>query len=185
MNDVTQRLERIEARLAIAELAARYAVAVDSRNLDAIAALFVEDVAVGGGQTGHEALKTQFRGILQSFYRTFHHLGGMVLEFDGPDHANGTVYCRAEHEAGGRWVTVPLCYFDKYERRDGRWLFVSRRLRTFYHADLAKGPVPPYDVFPGRDAPDSRTRLPQWWPSWGEFWDAAPPGAVERLTEQP
>jgi ketosteroid isomerase-like protein len=52
---------------AIRQLAAHYAVAVDSRDLDALVELFVDDVRVGRDEYGREALRASFdtslRGI--------------------------------------------------------------------------------------------------------------------------
>ena len=45
-------VEQLLAYEAIRQLAARYALALDSRNLDDLVALFVSDVAVGGSATG-------------------------------------------------------------------------------------------------------------------------------------
>ena len=51
------RMERIESHLAIQQLPIRYALAVDSRDLDAWVQLFVEDVDCGSHGVGREALK--------------------------------------------------------------------------------------------------------------------------------
>jgi len=47
LSDLVRRIERSEARQAIAELPARYAIAVDSRDIDSWVNLFVEDVDCG------------------------------------------------------------------------------------------------------------------------------------------
>ena len=56
MDDVT----RLFAYEEIRQLAARYALAIDSRDLDALAALFVDDVRVGQELQGRKALKEDF-----------------------------------------------------------------------------------------------------------------------------
>ncbi len=48
----------------IRQLAARYAVAVDSRDLDALVGLFVDDVRVGRSAVGRDALRASFRESL-------------------------------------------------------------------------------------------------------------------------
>ena len=56
---VADRLDRIESSLAIGQLPSRYAMALDARDLDALVALFVDDVdagAAGPWQRGVEAL---------------------------------------------------------------------------------------------------------------------------------
>ena len=52
-----ERLDRIEATLAIQQLAIRYAIAIDSRDIDAWLALFVDDVDCGRRGRGREALR--------------------------------------------------------------------------------------------------------------------------------
>ena len=52
-----ERIDRLESAEAIRQLASRYALAVDTRNLDDLVALFVEDVRVGRDSSGREALK--------------------------------------------------------------------------------------------------------------------------------
>ena len=55
MSDVEVRLERLEAYEQIRQLVARYALAVDSRDIATLVGLFVEDVEVGR-ERGREAL---------------------------------------------------------------------------------------------------------------------------------
>src|SRR3984957_7867675 len=67
------RVERIESHLAIQQLPIRYALAVDSRDLDAWVQLFVEDVDCGSHGVGREALKRFIDPSVRKFYR-FQHL---------------------------------------------------------------------------------------------------------------
>ena len=48
IDDVLARLGAAEARLAIGQLVARYALALDARDIDAMVGLFVADVDAGG-----------------------------------------------------------------------------------------------------------------------------------------
>src|SRR5271155_601401 len=102
---VTERLDRVESHLAIGQLAARYALALDARDLDTLVDLFVPDVRVGGPTeaVGRDALRAFFIANLSHFYRSMHLISGHVIEFDDADHAHGVVYCRAEHEDSGKW----------------------------------------------------------------------------------
>ena len=50
--DLEARIERLEALDEIRQLAAKYAVALDMRDLDALVNLFVEDVGVPGKRRG-------------------------------------------------------------------------------------------------------------------------------------
>jgi ketosteroid isomerase-like protein len=114
-----ERLERLEASHAIGQLAARYALAIDSRDIDAWVELFVDDVDCGRRGKGREALRSFIDPVVRNFYRSIHYICGQTIDYRGGDTATGTVYCRAEHETGGEWIVMAIIYFDTYERRDG------------------------------------------------------------------
>jgi ketosteroid isomerase-like protein len=165
------RIERLEARSEIAQLVARYALALDSRDVDALVALFVEDVAIGDGRTGRAALAEWFDGVLRPYRATFHLLGGHVIDLHDATHASGILYCRPEHEVGDLWIVMALQYWDRYERRDGQWLFKSRKPQVLYSADVAENPlaVEGRFNFPGNPTLHEAT-LPHRWESWRRFW---------------
>jgi ketosteroid isomerase-like protein len=123
----TDRLQQIESSLAISQLPSRYAMALDARDLDALVALFVDDVAAGAHGSGRDALKRWYDAALRRFYRSIHLVCGHHYEFVDCDHATGSVYCRAEHEDGDGWYVITMRYDDVYERRHGQWFFVKRR----------------------------------------------------------
>src|SRR5690242_11298450 len=54
-------LDQLLAYEHIRQLAHRYALAVNMRDLDALVDLFVDDVKVAGGRSGRPALKDTFR----------------------------------------------------------------------------------------------------------------------------
>jgi ketosteroid isomerase-like protein len=100
----TDRLDRIESSLAISQLPSRYAMALDARDLDALVALFVDDVEAGEQGLGREALKRWYDGVLRRFYRSIHLICGHEFDLLDADHATGSIYCRAEHEDGDGWM---------------------------------------------------------------------------------
>ena len=65
-DEVGRRLDRLESLEEIRQLVARYALALDMRDLDALCGLFPEDVQVGRGQRGRAALKAWFDETLRS-----------------------------------------------------------------------------------------------------------------------
>ena len=71
---LADRIERIESHLAIQQLPPRYALAVDSRDLDTWVKLFVEDVNCGRHGVGREALKRWIEPQLRTFYRSHHQI---------------------------------------------------------------------------------------------------------------
>lgn len=187
MTDITElarRLERTEARQAIAELPCRYAIAVDSRDIDSWVNLFVEDVDCGRRGKGREALRSFIEPSVRTFYRSIHQICGHVVDFIDDDTATGTVYCRAEHEDGDNWVVMAICYFDTYERRDGTWYFVRRKEQHWYAADMLERPSGPnFSNWPGQDTP--APRLPEAFPAWKGFWEAAGEQVVRLRTKFP
>ncbi len=178
------RIERIEAQLAIQQIVARYAVALDARDLDALVALFVADVACGRWGTGRDALRRFYDTALRRFYRSQHLVCGQVIDLLDADHATGTVYCRAEHEDQGKWIVMAICYFDSYEKRQGQWQFVRRKEREWYAADVLERPAgPEFCQWPGR--PEKHASLPHVFPTWEPFWRSGDAESIARLTGTP
>ncbi len=185
------RIDRVESHLAIQQLAARYALAVDSKDVEAVVTLFVEDVNAGSSWgTGREALARFYRDALSHFYRSMHLIAGHVIVFDGEDHAHGVVHCRAEHEAGTKWGIMVMNYKDDYERQSGTWHFRRRRLQPLYTSDVLSRPRGPGflrgwaangdDVSEGESA-----RLPAEFATFATFWRDFPSDHVAPLTVDP
>lgn len=175
VTDAEARLAALEAHEEIRQLTARYALALDSRDVAALAGLFVDDVRTGDGGVGRAALAAWFDRILRPYTVTFHLVGNQVVDLVDADHATGVVYCRPEHRVGDQWIVMPMQYWDRYERRAGRWLFKSRSVHAFYAADVRRNPatVPGRFEFPGNPLL-TRADLPERWDSWREFWRGDP-----------
>lgn len=168
--DIESRLARIEAELAIRNLAARYARAVDSRNLEALAKVFAPTTNWGEHGIGEEGCHAFYRPVLARFYRSFHQIVGHVIEEIGEDTARGTVYCRAEHEDGENWVVNLMIYFDRYVRIDGTWHILGRRPRFLFVGDAQTSPRSvDFCRWPGREE-NFRTELPHSDSSWAAYW---------------
>lgn len=168
-------VERLLAYAEIGQLAARYAVATDARDLDALVALFVDDVQVGRDRVGRAALKEFFTRSLRDVGVTILNVGTHVIEFDDADHARGVVYCRGEIQVGDRWVVQAIQYRDTYERRDGHWYFVRRKHLLWYGRDVGTSPL----GLPPANWPEHHSgwgELPEAWPTWSAFWGPDAPG---------
>ena len=165
-----RRVAEVEARQAIGQLPIRYAIAVDSRDLDAWVGTFVEDVDCGRHGRGREALKRYIEPQVRGFYRSIHFICGHLIDLIDADHATGRVYCRAEHEDGGKWIVMGICYFDEYRRVDGEWLFSRRREKHWYAADINEHPqAVGFDSWHAETPP-----LPDAFETWAPFWAAVP-----------
>ncbi len=171
---VDERLDRMESLAAIRQLSHRYAVAVDSRDLDMLVDLFVPDVRVGKDERGREALKRWYALTLSRFHVSCHFLGSHTVDFDDADHASGIVYCRDELEFPERteWHQGLLQYWDTYLRIEGEWCFQRRKFHRLYIVDWLTRP----SHGAGSEAGDGGSRLsthllPEAYPTWHEFWE--------------
>lgn len=162
-------VDRLVAHEEIRQLASRYAVAIDSRDLDALVALFVDDVRVGRSARGRDALRASFDESLRAIGVSILNVGTHQVDLVDDDHATGTVYCHGEIQDGERWIHQAIVYRDTYERRDGAWLFVRRIHELFYGAEVGVNPLglPPAN-WPEHH--DGRGTLPERWDTWREFW---------------
>jgi hypothetical protein len=141
-SDLLARIDRLESLDAIRQLAARYCLALDMRDMDALVNLFPADVRVSRDASGRAALRRWFDETLRvQFDGTAHVTGNHIIEFDDPDHARGVVYSRNEHETGAEWVIMTMMYWDQYERIEGSWFFRRRLPLYWYATDLNKPPI--------------------------------------------
>ena len=175
MSDLEARIDRLESLDAIRQLAAKYALTLDMRDIDMMVTLFPEDVRVGKNASGRKALRAYMDRTLRSpFTGTSHHIGGHIIEFDDPDHAHGILYSKNEHETpveGGQdeWVIMQMMYADNYVRQDGRWYFERRLPLYWYATDLNKPPVGKNKMrWPGQD--EAEGNFHKLFPSFTEYW---------------
>jgi len=164
----------LRAHEEIRQLAAHYAVAMDSRDLDRLVALFVPDVQVGRDQRGRDALREWFTATMRRYGASIHFIGNHVVDFDDADHAHGVVYCRDELERPGlgRWHIGTIQYWDTYTRVDGEWCFARRRFLRWYLVDALSRPRHGAGVNEDDDALSTQ-QLPEAFASWHRFWEAA------------
>jgi hypothetical protein len=184
MADLEARIARLEALDEIRQLAAKYAVALDMRDFDAIANLFVEDVRVPGKRRGRPALREWYdTEIRRTLLGSAHGVLGHVIDVHDSDHANGLVYSRNDLETEEAWVIELLAYLDSYERRNDHWYFVRRTPLFWYQSDIADPPIGRKKMrWPGSAPHDGAFH--DAFPSWDEFW-AADPGRFDAPVPAP
>jgi len=169
--------ERLLAFEEIRQLAHRYAVCLDARDLDGLCALYIPDVQAARGARGREALRGDFDRALRRVGITFLQVGTHAIDLHSAERAGGVVYCRGEIQDGGpdsqRFIVQAIQYHDEYERRDGRWLFRSRRHLLVYGAELGQNPL----TLPPANWPQRQTGMgsvPGELESWRRFWAREP-----------
>lgn len=174
-DDFARRLDRLESKDAIRALVADYAKFIDTKELEKVAALYVDDVVTAGevGRPAKVAALIRNHGGPGRFGTTIHLVSGHSIDLDETDRdrATGVVYCRAEHEIDDLWVVATIQYWDTYVRRDGDWFFLSRDIKAFYVVDVLERPngeavkqkLTNFGVLATADLPGA-------WPSWEPFW---------------
>lgn len=163
----------MESLADIRQLPYRYALALDSRDMDALVDLFVPDVRVGRDETGRAALARWFTVTMSRMKTSVHFVGNHIIDFDDADHAEGIVYCRDELERPetGEWEIGMLQYWDSYVRVEGDWCFQRRRFHRWYIVDALTRPAHGAGVNTGHENLSTH-QLPEAFASWDRFWSA-------------
>ena len=170
--NIEQRLDRLESLDEIRQLAAKYSVTLDMRDLDMHVNLFVPDVRVGKERAGRQALKSWADSTFRDQFKgTSHHIGNHIIDFNSPDSAIGLVYSKNEHETDNEWVIMQMLYWDSYERVEDRWLFKKRLPMYWYATDLNKPPLGDTKMrWPNQDPYEGFFH--DLFPSWQDFWSS-------------
>ena len=117
-----------------AELAHRYAVALDRKDHDALAALFVPGIQA--------AVKAQLEPAIDRLGVTVLSVTTQIVDPVDDDHATGVVYCTAEIEdPDAGWIRQSIVYLDRYERVDGHWYFRARDHQLVYGEPQRSNPI--------------------------------------------
>jgi len=131
----------VEDRLALRELAERYARAVDRRAWALAETLFTaECVLVGPGYelAGRGQILAGLRRIDQ-FRATQHCVHNQLVEVSG-ERASGETYCTAHHlyerDGRARMLDWGIRYQDQCLREAGAWRYVRRELLLDWSQDL-------------------------------------------------
>jgi len=138
---VEQRLQRIEDRQAIEDLAVRYGLAVDDHDLAGLSALFAEhgslrqESGVSKGQ-GVAAVAAYFEERFRVLGPTNHFVHGHVVDFEGDNRATGVVASHAEVFKDGAPMLTAMRYYDTYCKVEGRWVFEERVQSYMYFVDV-------------------------------------------------
>ncbi|MGE4425585.1 MAG: nuclear transport factor 2 family protein [Solirubrobacteraceae bacterium] len=136
------RVEQLWAIHEIQQLAYRYAMAFDSRDLAGLHDLWDRTApALPYPDITYTTVREDFDQWLYGLGVSVLTVGNHIIELDDADNAHGTVYCQVQIELGDAFVDQSILYQDRYVRRDGRWLFHVRRHLLWYGAPRASNPL--------------------------------------------
>jgi hypothetical protein len=143
---LAMELWELEARESIRDLVARYNANGDTGRFAEVLALFADDAVmdIGDGQVyeGIQRIETIFTGTQKTVKslgsgagaaegapakRVYmrHHTATLQIDLLDPEHAKGRCYYQVLMQDGlDHWGR----YVDEYEKRDGRWVFTSRKV---------------------------------------------------------
>lgn len=122
----------LTARMALEDLAGRYARAIDRRDMELLRSVYHDDAVDEHGtayQGGVDGFLAAMPGLMGDFEVTQHQIHTKVFEIDC-DRADGELYFTAYHRtiAAPRHVVVHGRYLDNYQKRNGEWKIAHRRL---------------------------------------------------------
>jgi ketosteroid isomerase-like protein len=124
------------SRLAIQDLTNRYALYVDTKQLDPLIDLFWADAifdesALGAGPfRGQAAIREYFQAALPSVSELMHITSNLVIDFDTDSDAKGISTLLFEgKDPTGSMQRLKGYFHDVYRQDSGRWRFQSRTLK--------------------------------------------------------
>ena len=170
-----QMLDRLWSIHEIQQLACRYALAHDSRDMAMLDSLFVDaQEPLAWPAFNIENLRRSLPEGLKHAGPSILLVGNHIVELHDAVRASGSVYCLARLAVGGAWVEQAILYFDHYERVDGRWLIEHRRHLLWYGVELDERPFDqPKTSWPV--SPVGRGSLPEDLPAWRAFYGISGP----------
>jgi hypothetical protein len=128
-DDITQRLDRLEAVEGVRLLLARYAIASDSLLAGNLVELFTEDVVLRNPAEyhGRDAVLQYYDGVLSTLISGRHHIVNSTIEIEAPDRARHRGYFLAFLFRATEALIVFGNYDDVVVRgADGAWRFQEK-----------------------------------------------------------
>ena len=139
------RIQRLEDRLDIQEIQARYTLFIDDHDLEKVAPLFAKKGRFRSADgvmdaIGRDAICEQYRNRFKALGFGFHTTQDHLIMFDDsdPDRAKGIVASHAEVVRNGTAMIAGMRYYDDYIREDGAWRFADRHLHFFYYIPVSE-----------------------------------------------
>ena len=172
------RLDRLESKDAIRDIATAYAIACDEHDMPRLMNLFTVDAcfdAPNGSMVanGKAAIQTLFEKTFKIRGPAYHWTHDVTIEIypADPYRATGLVLSHAETTPNGVVSIAAMRYQDNYRREaDGQWRFAKRVISFLYY-------VPASDYCQGLNHPDRvvmggnrlKADYPEALPAWQAF----------------
>jgi uncharacterized protein (TIGR02246 family) len=145
-SSMEERIDRLESRVEISALVARYCYGVDRRDADIFLSIWHEDAEylVGAGRGdffGRDDIARFLEVVAGVWRETYHWTTNHTVTFSDADSASGVSEAFAmcgDHE--GKVSFVAARYADEYSRREGTWKLLRREVHRWF-------------VSPGQDIP--------------------------------
>lgn len=132
------QLQLLIDRLALRDLVDRYVHYIWEKDLR-IVDLFSDDGEFGGA-VGRDELLARFREVFEGVGNPHPFATNQVVDFDGPDHALGSVYLDVRLTSPeGRSMIGASQYNDEYVRVNGEWRFKRRGTTSHIMVPLLEG----------------------------------------------
>ena len=141
-----QRIDRLESRHAIERLVSEYAHGFDARDIDRFMAIWHDDAVYdlaefGGRREGLDAIRAAVHELWSASAGAHHWMVNFALDVDEHRAAGACHALAFDVDAEEQVTAVTLTYEDEFERRDGRWGFVGRRVVPHRIVPLARRPA--------------------------------------------
>lgn len=140
-----EALQRLADRVALEDLAIRYANAIDRRDFEALDRVFTPDAyidyrAMGGIDGPYPAVKKWLPQALGNFPGYMHFVGNFAFEIEG-DSARGRIACFnpmvvPNPQGGSDTMFLGLWYVDEYRRTADGWRITRRAEEKCYDFNM-------------------------------------------------
>jgi ketosteroid isomerase-like protein len=141
--DLADRLARQETAEDVRNLAAAYAEACDTKDVDGLRALLAPDVVLSmrdQSWNGIDDVVSLYAAAWEaSADRSRHFVTNVATRLLEADRAEATSYCLYFTTHDGRSMVGWAAYRDTFVRHDGRLVFLSRHIDIDVLADLDEG----------------------------------------------
>ena len=139
------RLQAVEDKQAIADLNNAYTYYYDSGSVDRLMSVFADDCVVvnpRGTYAGTRKITENYEYLVSTRRFSFHNASNVMVKLLSPNEAVMTSYLTGTilMKSGNMNATVGT-YADRLAKRNGRWLFVERRITSNCRYFLAAIPT--------------------------------------------